>query len=115
VFAIQILLAAGAAYFVFETARRVAGPQAGALAAAYYVIHPGLVWSSLAMMIEAIAIPLVAFVMWVLVRRPRRLGQGMVLGAAWAILSLARSTFGYFALVIAALLVRERRSWRRWT
>jgi 4-amino-4-deoxy-L-arabinose transferase-like glycosyltransferase len=115
VFLVQIILGAVGAYFVFETARRVAGPQAGAFSAAYYVIHPGLVWSSLAMMSEAIAIPLVAFVMWVLVRRPRRLGQGTVLGATWAILSLARSTFGYFVLAIAALLIRERRSWRRWT
>lgn len=114
VFVTQILLAAVGAYFIFWTAQRVAGHQAGALAAAYYAAHPGLIWSSLAMMSEAVTIPVMAFVMWLLVCRPPRWRRGALLGVSLAGLSLARSTFAHFVLATAGLLILERRSWRGW-
>jgi 4-amino-4-deoxy-L-arabinose transferase-like glycosyltransferase len=115
VFLIQILLASGAAYFVFETARRVAGPVAGALAATYYAFHPVLIWSSVALMSESLAIPLTVVLMWLLVCRPPVRGRAAVIGALMAGVSLARSTFAYFTPVAAWLLVLERRSWRGWS
>ena len=114
VFVVQILLAAGAAYLVFETARGIAGPWAGALAAGYYSLHPGLIWSSLALMSESLTIPLVTLGMWLLVGRCRGRARAVMVGVLWAGLSLARSTFAYFLLVVGGLLVYERRSWRGW-
>jgi 4-amino-4-deoxy-L-arabinose transferase-like glycosyltransferase len=111
---VQILLAAGAVYFVFETARRVAGAEAGGVAALYYAAHPVLIWSSLAMMSEALVVPLVTVVMWALVCRPRVPARAGTIGALMAILCLARSTLAPFVPVVAALLVWERRSWRGW-
>jgi 4-amino-4-deoxy-L-arabinose transferase-like glycosyltransferase len=109
VYLIQILLAALAAGWIYKGAARVGGALAGSLAAAFYAFHPNLIWSSVSMMSEAICVPLIALVLWILTVRSRSLGRAVALGVLWAVLCLARSTFADFVWVIAALLVFERR------
>jgi 4-amino-4-deoxy-L-arabinose transferase-like glycosyltransferase len=113
-FLVQIALAAAAVCFVFATARKVAGAVAGGLAAAYYALHPVLIWSSLAMMSEALVVPLMTAVLWLLVCRPRMRGSAALMGALLAVLCLARSTLAQFVPVAVGLLTWARRGWRGW-
>src|SRR5262245_63850633 len=69
VYLIQILLAALAAGLIYKGAARVGGALAGSLAAAFYAFHPNLIWSSVSMMSEAICVPLIALVLWILTVR----------------------------------------------
>ncbi len=118
VFVLQILLAAVAARWVFLSGRRVGGEVAGAVAAAFYALHPSLIWSSVAMMSESICVPLVAAFLYVLTgSRSHPWRRPLTLAALMAALCLARSTFGFFVWVVAGLLMAEawaiERSWPR--
>lgn len=115
VFVVQILLHALAAYAIFLAATKVAGPRAGAAAAGFFSFHPTVIWSSLAMMSEAVAVPLVAVLAWLLIDRRawgpwRTCGIGVIL----ACLCLTRSVFGLFVWVVAAWLLWESRGARPW-
>ncbi len=114
-FLVQILLAALAARWIVTSAARVGGAVAGAIAGAFYAFHPTLIWSSVAMMSESISVPLVAVLMWLLARRSSRVWRRvLVLAALMALLSLARSTFGYLTWIVAGLLVFEARKRPSW-
>lgn len=121
VYLIQITAHAAAAWLVFRTAQRFAGPTAGALAAAYYSFHPMLIWSGVAMMSEALVIPLVAVVFWLLAERdalgasaPGKVLRVVAVGGALAVLCLTRSTLAYFVPVVAVLLAYEARPRGTW-
>lgn len=121
VYLIQIAAHAAAAWLVFRTAQRFAGPTAGALAAAFYCFHPMLIWSGVALMSEALVIPLVALLFWMLAhpdvpgaRTSRKILRAVAVGSVMAALCLTRSTLAYFVPVVAVVLAYEARPWASW-
>ncbi|HEY7328476.1 MAG TPA: glycosyltransferase family 39 protein [Gemmataceae bacterium] len=120
VYLIQIAMHALAAALIFQTVRRLVGPVGGAVAAAYYTFHPMLIWSSVALMSEALVIPLAVVFFWLLAHRGalgyapgRHWLRVVLLGLVMGVLCETRSTFVYFNVVLMALLLLEVRN-RDW-
>lgn len=121
VYLIQVVLHALAAWFVFESVRRIAGPVGGACGAAFYTFHPMLIWSAVALMSESIALPFSVVLFWLL---SNRFALGYQAGGAWlrivligiilAFLAETRSPYSYFGWVVAAFLILEARGKRSW-
>jgi hypothetical protein len=110
VFLIQIALAALAARWIVLAAARVGGGVAGAIGGAFYAAHPTLIWSSVAMMSEALCVPLVVALLSVLARPSRHAERrAIALAGLLVLLCLVRSTFTLFPWIIAGVLLFEAR------
>jgi 4-amino-4-deoxy-L-arabinose transferase-like glycosyltransferase len=95
---------------VFALARRFAGDGGGLLAATAYVFSPGVIWTSLALMSEALFVPLVALTLWRLqvAWDGARSRDWMLAGLLLASAALTRSTILYFIPVVVLGLVLRR-------
>lgn len=110
VFLLQIFLQGAALWFVFQSAKQIAGEAAAALASAFFCFHPVLIWLSVAMMSETLLVPGVAALIWLL-SRPATAFTSVMLGFLLAVMALTRSTAAPFILVAAGWLVM-RKQWR---
>ncbi len=115
VFLSQIILGGLAVGLAVSIATRLAGPYAGAGSGAFACFDPALIWTSVAMMSEALVVPLTALLLWLAVSGRWRVRWGAILsGLVIGILCLARSTLVLPAAVMLgglALWAVRRRRW----
>jgi 4-amino-4-deoxy-L-arabinose transferase-like glycosyltransferase len=104
VYLIQILLAALSVVSVGQLGKRLFGGDAGILAAGLFGLSPFVVWSSVAMMTEAVFLPLMCLAIWMLVEAIDNDSIELWIAAAIfsALACLSRSALLYF-LPIALL------------
>lgn len=111
VYLLQCLLGAATVFVVFAIGKRTAGPVAGLLGAAFYGLSPFTAWASIAMMTEAVFVPLVALSIAVTLRawHSGRLRDWAFVGVSTGLACLTRSTLLYFLpVVLLGLVLRER-------
>lgn len=111
VFIAQILLQGLALYFIFETAQRIAGPIAALISGAFFTFHPVLIWLSVAVMTEAILVPAMAGLIWLVCCKSPSVKWALSVGSILAVMALTRSTASALVwLTIAWLLFHHRRA-----
>jgi 4-amino-4-deoxy-L-arabinose transferase-like glycosyltransferase len=102
VYLIQILFAALSVLFVGQLGKRLFGRQAGLLSAGLFGFSPFVIWSSVAMMTEAVFLPLMCLAIWMLVEAIDSDAVKLWIAAALfsALACLSRSALLYFLPVV---------------
>jgi 4-amino-4-deoxy-L-arabinose transferase-like glycosyltransferase len=113
-FLIQILLQGLAVWFVFQVASQLAGAGAAAIAAGFFTFHPVLIWLSIALMSEAILVPAVAGLLWLVLCRPVTPKISTAIGALLGGMALTRSTTAALVWMTIAwfLFLGRGRNWK---
>jgi 4-amino-4-deoxy-L-arabinose transferase-like glycosyltransferase len=112
VFLLQIFLAVLSIVVVAQLGTRLFGATAGLLAAVLYGLSPFVIWSSVAMMTEAVFLPLVCWSTWALVDAidTDSTRAWAFAGLSTALACLVRSTRLYFLPLALLLRLLDRRS-----
>lgn len=111
VFFVQIALQVLALWLIFQTTNALAGATAAIIAAAFFTFHPVLIWLSISMLSEAILVPAMAALLWIVIRKfpiswPTSVGTGILLG----IMALIRSTTAALVWMTVAWIIWIQRS-----
>jgi 4-amino-4-deoxy-L-arabinose transferase-like glycosyltransferase len=109
VFLAQIALQTLALWFVFHVAFALGGSLAASIASAFFTFHPVLVWLSLAMLTEALLVPCVAALLWIVVCRVMTMRMAVAVGGLLAMMALTRSTMGALVWVTIAWILWNKR------
>ena len=110
VFLLQILLQGAALWFVYQTVLTLAGPLAAAVSAAFFTFHPVLIWLSIALMSEAILVPAMAALVWMMVCRSLIESKTAVIaGGLLAWMALTRSTTAALVWLAAGWIIFRNR------
>lgn len=111
IYLVQCLLGAATVFGVFAIGRRIAGPRVGLIAAALFGVNPFTAWASVAMMTEAIFLPLVVGSIAFALRawNSGRARDWAITGGIFGIACLTRSTLLYFLpVILVGLALRHR-------
>jgi hypothetical protein len=105
VFLFQVALQTAALWFAFQTAAVLGGQLASVITAGFFTFHPVLIWISVTMLAEAILVPAMAALLWIVVCKPINVRMTLMTGTLLGVMALTRSTTGALVWLIVGWIL----------